>query len=77
MINLFYIGDDYYFNSGSIISCIYEVGTYKRYDWGLVNNALINMESINIRPADDKEIEWAKLKLKQVEERRKGWNQSL
>lgn len=39
-INLFYIGDEFYHKSGTMMSSIYRVEDKVRYDWGYVNVAL-------------------------------------
>ncbi len=68
-INLFYIGDEFYGKSGTIMSPLYTTD-YKRYDWGFVNVALSNGNEVIIKPATKKQMAWAhaefgKLSLKQ------------
>jgi hypothetical protein len=53
-MNLIYIGDHFYTESGSMMSSIYdEQGN--RQDWGKVQLTLKNGESVNIRPATKEE----------------------
>ena len=59
MKNLFFIGDEFYSKSQSMMSSIYEIGTHVRWDWGKVNVELRNGGSITIRPATDAEMLWA------------------
>ena len=63
MMELFYIGDRFYNESGTMMSCIYHVGTKFRSDWGKVNIALSRGESVHIRPATAEERAWADAKL--------------
>lgn len=57
-----FIGDQFYSQSGSIMSSVYEVRTvngkkeYKRYDYGFLQCDLANGIRVNIRPATDKEL---------------------
>lgn len=57
-IELFFIGENFYWETGTIMSSIYEVRTYKRYDWGFVNRDLREGKKVNIRPATKEEMEW-------------------
>lgn len=59
MVILFYIGDSFYRNSGSVMSSIYVRDTLERYDWGKVGIALRNGKKIVIEPATDAEKLWA------------------
>lgn len=64
-MKLVFIGDDFYHNSGTIMSSLYtEDG--QRSDWGKVKIALRNGEKVCIRPATEKELESAKETLKSV-----------
>lgn len=57
-----YIGDQFYSQSGSVMSSVYEVRTvdgkkeYKRYDYGFLQSDLANGIRVNMRPATDKEL---------------------
>jgi len=62
-INLFFIGEKYYTESRTVMSSIYEVGTFKRSDWGKVDIELSNGNEINIRQATEREISWANIQL--------------
>ncbi len=64
-VNLFYVGQDFYLGSGTMMSSIYEVGSLKRYDWGLVQSALRYGNSVNLRPATKEEMDWARKQLEQ------------
>ena len=53
-MNLIYIGDHFYGESGTMMSPIYtEDG--RRSDWGLVQSALRDGKTVNIRPATQQE----------------------
>lgn len=63
-MKLFYIGDDFYADSGTMMSSIYHEekapsGNYYRSDWGKVNLALQGGDEVHIRQATDKEMLWA------------------
>ena len=53
-----YIGDVFYRESDSMMSCVYELSgtTYIRTDWGKIQIALAEKETVEIRPANEKEI---------------------
>jgi len=55
-MELIYIGDHFYHESKTMMSSIYTPGG-KRSDWGFVQVALRNGESVHIRPATPAEIE--------------------
>lgn len=54
-IDLIYIGENFYSESGTIMSSIYSKDG-KRWDWGFVQIALSKGVSIHIRPATKDEI---------------------
>ena len=56
---LFYIGDQFYLKSNSIMSSIYEQGSRNRYDWGFVERDLRQGKTIIIRPATKEEMSLA------------------
>ncbi len=62
-IELFYIGDKYYFESGTRMSSIYRVDKV-RTDWGFVQILLDRGNTIEIRPATKEEVKWADGELK-------------
>ncbi len=64
MIKLIYIGSDFYTRSQTMMSPIYEEGTWERYDWGFVARDLRDGKSISIRPATDAEIDQAEQMLR-------------
>lgn len=69
-MNLYYIGDHYYLQSGTSMSPIYtEAG--ERSDWGFVQMALRRGDEVHIRQATAFEREAADAKLKQIKKRRK------
>lgn len=65
---LFYIGDKFYSESGTMMSSLYEEGTRARYDWGFVNRDLRSGISVEIRPATEEELVWAEKKLEKFKE---------
>lgn len=66
MIKLIYIGDEFYWKSGTMMSSIYtEDGN--RYDWGFVSRALARGEEVHIRPATDAELGFYYKKLQESE----------
>lgn len=64
-LKLIYIGDDYYFKSGSIMSSIY-MESGERTDWGKVCVVLDEGKSVFIRPAMADELRSADEILKQI-----------
>ena len=54
-MELIYIGDRFYNESNSMMSSIYDIHG-NRQDWGFVQIALCNGESVHIRPATDAEL---------------------
>jgi len=55
MMKLVYIGDQFYSQSRTMMSCIYtEEG--ERSDWGKVTCALQEGQEVHIRPANDREL---------------------
>ena len=73
-MELIYIGENFYGDSGTIMSSIYTVDG-ERSHWGKVQLALEKGESVHIRPATDLELLPYKNKL--IELLRKKTNQSL
>lgn len=69
VINLFFIGDKFYSESGSIMSSIYVKDSFTRYDWGFVSIALSEGITINITPATDAEMLWAYTKLAEAKKK--------
>ena len=59
-INLIFIGDKFYSESGTIMSSIYRLNdnedSYERFHWGFVNVALRESKNVYIRPATEKEM---------------------
>lgn len=68
MKKLIYVGDKYYMESGTMLSTLYEEGTWSRYDWGFVQRDLREGIPITIRPATKEEIEIVDLKLKRIKD---------
>lgn len=54
-VKLVYIGDEFYSKSKTMMSSIYEEGTWERYDWGFVGRELQKGNTVNIRPCTDAE----------------------
>lgn len=65
-IELFFIGDEFYSKSQTMLSSIYVAGTYERFDWGFVNCLLREGKTVTIRPATETEMEWAYKKIGQI-----------
>jgi|CZCB01.1.fsa_nt_gi hypothetical protein len=61
-VNLFYIGDNFYWETKTSMSPIYECNTFARYDWGFVQRDLKEGKTVIIRPANEQEMMWAKSK---------------
>ena len=66
---LFYIGDDFYPKSGTVMSSIYTVEGRFRFDWGFVQRDLASGKSVTIRPATPEEMKWAQAKLTEIRDR--------
>lgn len=64
-IDLFFIGDNFYSKSQTMMSSIYIAGSYERFDWGFVNCLLREGKSVYIRPATHEELDWAHKKIGQ------------
>lgn len=68
-MNLIYIGDHFYFESGTSMSPIYtEDG--QRSDWGFVQCALRDGQTVNIRPATETERDFYEAKLSRLKRHR-------
>ena len=68
-IELIYIGNDFYVQSKTSMSSIYQVlsdGNWKRWDWGFVQISLSEGHSIHIRPANEREMDIAHEKLQRL-----------
>lgn len=64
-MNLIYVGDHFYWESGTVMSSIYtEDGS--RSDWGGVQLALKNGETVHIRPATQNEIDRYEARLARI-----------
>lgn len=68
---LIYIGDNFYFESGTSMSSIYTVDG-RRFDWGFVRVALENGESVHIRPATTEERNNYEARLNQLRRERES-----
>ena len=67
-VELIYIGDSFYHESGTIMSPIYCVAqrAWQRWDWGKVSIALDEGQQVTIKPATEREIEHACKILKDI-----------
>jgi hypothetical protein len=70
-IRLFYIGDDFYRKSSTMMSSIYIENTKERFDWSFVEVELKRGNDIHIRPATKEEMEWAH---KELDITNKSWD---
>jgi len=73
-INLYFIGEGFYWESGTAMSSIYVEGTNERYDWGFVQVALAERKNVTIRPANAEEMKAAMDKLSSIRARREVEN---
>jgi len=74
VINIVYIGDHFFLNSGTMMSSIYRIedsGAYRRFDWAFVSKELREGKEIHIRPATDMELDRFTRELQQLIEERK------
>lgn len=58
VINVVFVGDRFYSESGTVMSSIYRVGadgSLSRFDWGLVTIALKQGHEVRIKPANDEQ----------------------
>lgn len=67
-MNCVFIGDDFYFETGSTMSSVYEVidkgngfEELKRTDWGFIHIALENGEEVHIVPASKNQLKQMKI----------------
>lgn len=68
-IKVIYIGDHFYMESGTMMSCLYlEDGS--RYDYGFMKRDLLAGKAIIIRPATDAEIGQYERKLRAFKAKR-------
>lgn len=61
-LKLIYIGDNFYRESGTVMSSIYEENG-DRSDWGKVQIALKGGQKVSIRPAEKDELDCYETKL--------------
>ena len=64
---LYYVGDHFYWRSGTMMSPIYQEGSNARYDWGFVARDLRDGKSIHIRQATPAEQAAADVRLAEIE----------
>jgi hypothetical protein len=70
-MKLIYIGEDFYWESGTAMSSIYtEDG--QRSDWGFVTIALQGGEHVEIRPATSDEIAFYAARLSDIKRKRES-----
>lgn len=70
-MQLIYIGDHFYKESGTLMSPIYtEDG--RRMDWGFVHSALRDGKTVNIRPATQAELDGYEAKLSRMKREREA-----
>lgn len=57
-MTVIYVGEKFYWESGTIMSSIYEArgDGYVRTDWGLIQSALQTGKAVRIRPATKGEV---------------------
>lgn len=72
-IELAYIGQDFYLESGTHISALIPVGETekKRWDWGTIQVALRDGHEVSIRPASHEELGKAYSRLRELKQERK------
>ena len=69
MINLIFIGKDFYGKSHTVMSNLYQVhpdGSLTRYDYGFMGIDLGEGKEICIRQANDEQMKWAYQKLGKI-----------
>lgn len=59
-LNIFHIGEDFYYKSGTLMGAYYDAGSRTRLDLNAITKALKSGKTVNIRPANDREMKWAK-----------------
>ena len=71
-VTLFYIGEDYYWKSSTIMSPIYyNFNPPVRCDWGKVSQHLTRGDEVRIYPANTYQLTWADEELKAIQRRLK------
>ena len=70
-VELAYIGQSFYINSGTMMSPLIPVGETetKRWDWAKVQLALEKGLEVSIRPATTEELTKAYLRLQEIKDR--------
>lgn len=76
IIQLIYIGEDFYSNSGSFISPLYTVDG-QRYDYGFMQIALKCGKNVNIRQATPVEIKFFTDKLEQIKKTKAEYDNNM
>lgn len=56
-MRLIAVSRHFYFNTSTMMGVLYHEGTMERSDWGKVEIALDRGEEVNIRPANEAEME--------------------
>lgn len=64
LLNIIYMGKNFYKESGSAMSSIYDPKTLARLDWAWISRCLKNGWKVHIRLVTDKEMKWANAELK-------------
>lgn len=68
MERIFYVGDQFYLESGTHLSSLYNENG-QREDWGKVSRYLANGKTVIIRPATDVELGRMYRKLQEIKTR--------
>lgn len=69
VLRVYYIGDNFYYDSGTMMSSIY-LESGMRTDWGKVQIALKEGMEVHIRQANDAEMFAAYRKLAEIQKRK-------
>lgn len=72
VIVLYYIGQEFYWKSGTTMSSLYNEADGRRWDYGFLDRALADGHKVEIRQATVVELEAAKIQLADILLRSKG-----
>lgn len=59
-LSIFHIGEDFYYKSGTLMGAYYDTESRSRLDLNAITKALKAGKVVNIRPANSREMKWAK-----------------
>lgn len=69
-LKVFHLGEpDFYGQTNTVMSSLYEVKTFERSNWAIIQCHLRGGGKVTLRPATDKEMLWAHKKMVAIKQR--------